>query len=200
MRGWSARLSLTRCSPPDVEAEADARAMRARHTAADARCIAGRTSEGERRRVLFWRLRRKVGWLYKRVVAMQQQRQQQRRRRLHHACGAQGKRNTGVSLKSFSLFVVVFSNSFVRTPKTSLPVQPNPSLPPPDFRSLANISGGKKNNCIYNCCWAAGEGARHSGAPMLRRYAATSASLKWMANPKCGVPTTTSRQIVSERW
>ena len=49
-------------------------------------------------------------------------------------------------------------------------------------RRLQNSSGGTKRNCIYlQGRGAAGGGARHCGAPMLRRYAATSALLSMMA-------------------
>jgi hypothetical protein len=49
-------------------------------------------------------------------------------------------------------------------------------------RRLPNSSGGTKRNCIYlQGRGAAGGGARHCGAPMLRRYAMTSALLFSMA-------------------
>ena len=56
-------------------------------------------------------------------------------------------------------------------------------------RRLQNSSGGTKRNCIYlQGRGAAGGGARHCGAPMLRRYATTSASLLSMAHLSAVLP------------
>jgi hypothetical protein len=54
---------------------------------------------------------------------------------------------------------------------------------------LPNSSGGTKRNCIYlQGRGAAGGGARHCGAPMLRRYAMTSAFFWSMAHLSAVLP------------
>jgi hypothetical protein len=61
---------------------------------------------------------------------------------------------------------------------------------------LPNSSGDTEKNKNYflagaraqQAGWAAGAGARHCGAPMLRRYATTSALLLLMANLSAVLP------------